>query len=188
MPNLIESSDDSSSNDEYDVDDDDDEDEIIIDIYDSDETSKTRFNLVLCEIYNDKRHGQEENNMSNYLTLMRVKYNNNYNFDNLYTCADAYNKMYKLNSNNLTPHSYIKNYKNIINGINYIKPEIAECIVLPSGCSISIIKTIWLRLIQRKWKRMYRLRREFIEKISCYSALKEWQCTGKWPTGCYERF
>ena len=91
--------------------------------------------------------------------------------------------MYKLNSKLLTPHSYIRNYKNIINNsnINYIKPEIAECITLESGVNVSIIKTIWLRLIQRKWKRIYCEQQEFIKKICRWSALKEREYTGKWP-------
>lgn len=175
---------DNNSDDEYS--DSDSDDEILIPLYDHDETCKTRFCIAFCELYNKKRHGNDSNsnsNLNSYVTLLRAKYYPNYNFDNLYICADAYNKMYKLNCKLLTPHSYIRNYKNIINSsnINYIKPEIAECIVLPSGLRVSIIKTIWLRLIQRKWKRIYRERQEFIRKICRYSALKEREYTGRWP-------
>jgi hypothetical protein len=172
-----------SDSDQYDSDEDDsDDDNILIPVYDHNEPCKTRFSIAFCELYNEKRHGDNSNSYS-YVTLLRAKYYPKYNFDNLYICADAYNKMYKLNCKLLTPHSYIRNYKNIINNsnINYIKPEIAECITLESGVNVSIIKTIWLRLIQRKWKRIYRERQEFIRKICRYSALKEREYTGRWP-------
>ena len=56
-----------------------------------------------------------------------------------------YNEYY--NDNDLDPHIIIRNYENIITRPNYIKPEIAECIILETHHSVAILKTIWLKLI-----------------------------------------
>jgi hypothetical protein len=51
-------------------------------------------------------------------------------------------------------HPYIRNYKSIISRPNYIKPEIAQCYELPTLERVAILKTIWIRIIQRKWKNL----------------------------------
>jgi hypothetical protein len=155
----------------------DEEDDLII--YEGNETSGTRFNLILCEIYNNKKHGLNNINDTYYLTLIRIK--SIYNFEGMTLFANYFNKLYKKHSNKLIPHSHIKNYENIITGPNYIKPEIAECIVLQSGHNVSIIKTIWIRLIQRTWKRIYKEREQIIQKRATYASIKEREITGYWP-------
>jgi hypothetical protein len=78
----------------------------------------------------------------------------------------------------------IKNYENIVKNKNYIKPQIAENIVLKSGHTICIIKTIWLRLIQKTWKKIYALRKDIIEKRCKYESIKFREITGSWPNDC----
>lgn len=63
------------------------------------------------------------------------------------------------------PHPLIRNYRNIIAQPNYIKPEIGEYIILPSLEAIAILKTVWLRIIQRKWKKIVKLRREMVYQM-----------------------
>jgi len=46
----------------------------------------------------------------------------------------------------------IKNHYHIINDLNCFKPEIAECILLPTGEVVAILKTFWIRIIQKRWK------------------------------------
>jgi hypothetical protein len=57
-------------------------------------------------------------------------------------------------------HSVIRNYKNIIKSFNYIQPHIVECVYLsdPGGECVAILKTFWLKIIQRTWKRVYKQR------------------------------
>ena len=81
-------------------------------------------------------------------------------------------------------HKLIRNYHNIIRGSNYIKPEIAECITLPTGENIVIIKTMWIKIIQRKWKKVYAARQHIIKCRSCPSSLSTRQLTGLWPQHC----
>jgi hypothetical protein len=82
------------------------------------------------------------------------------------------------------PHKTIRNYHNIINRSDYIRPEIGECFELITGEQIVIIKTIWLKIIQRKWKKVFAKRQLIIKYRSSPSSLTFRQLTGKWPEYC----
>lgn len=87
--------------------------------------------------------------------------------------------------NRRKPHKLIRNYHNIIRRPDYIKPEIAECIILPTGENIAIIKTMWIKFIQRKWKGVFAARQRIIHSRCCPSSLSTRQLTGKWPKHCF---
>jgi len=55
-------------------------------------------------------------------------------------------------------HSIIRNYHNIIKSFYYIQPHIVECVYLPGGECVAILKTFWLKIVQRTWKRVYKQR------------------------------
>lgn len=82
------------------------------------------------------------------------------------------------------PHKTIRNYFNIIGRSDYIKPEIGECFELVTGEQIVIIKTIWLKIIQRKWKKVFAKRQQIIKYRLSPSSLSFRQLTGKWPESC----
>jgi hypothetical protein len=83
-----------------------------------------------------------------------------------------------------SPHKIIRNYHNIISRADYIKPEIGECIELFTGEQIVIIKTIWLKIIQRKWKKVFAKRQLIIKYRSSPNSLSFRQVTGNWPKYC----
>lgn len=62
-------------------------------------------------------------------------------------------------------HPTIRNYYNIIRSPRMYELQIGECILLPTQENVFIIKTIWLRIIQRRWKKVYK------EKINYYKNL-----------------
>jgi hypothetical protein len=84
----------------------------------------------------------------------------------------------------LRPHKTIRNYHNIVSRPDYIRAEIGECFELPTGEQIVIIKTIWIRIIQRKWKTVFANRQKIIKYRCCPSSLSTRQLTGKWPNHC----
>jgi hypothetical protein len=171
-----ESDDDSSS-----YDDDSDSDDLTF-LYDCDETNTngSRFNLVFCEIYNDIQHGSSDLTLNtHYLTVSRIK--DIYNTENIRAFAKNINKFYK---NNIMVHLCIRNYEFITTRKNYIKPEIAEKFTLESGHSICIIKTFWLKLIQRTWKRVFEKRQRILRKRMNYASFREREVTGLWPESC----
>jgi hypothetical protein len=82
----------------------------------------------------------------------------------------------------LLPHPIIRNYFSIIDNPYYIKPEIAQCITLDSGETIVILKTFWLRIIQRKWKKIYKKRVEIIRQRLLPKSLSYREYNSKWPS------
>jgi hypothetical protein len=131
------------------------EDEYYEDFYEPEEISNTKYNIVLCEKYNTSIHGEFNNFInSHYLTHFRLKELNN----------DLINDI-----KNLNPR---------------VRTEIAECIILPSQHNICILKTFWLRLIQRVWKKIYRERKNIIKKRSNPRAIFYREICGRWPDDC----
>jgi hypothetical protein len=98
--------------------------------------------------------------------------------------TNEYNEYYHQQVPNTVKHNIIRNYRNIIARPDYIRPEIAECIVLPSQHTVAIIKTIWIKIIQRKWKTVYAERNRIIKTRMQYTSLKTREITGKWPQSC----
>lgn len=108
-----------------------------------------------------------------------------FNPKNIYQYAKIYNKKYLIyNSHHIVKHPTIRNYRNIVLNSNYIKPEIAEYIILPTQETIAILKTFWIRIIQRTWKKIYFLRKNIIKKRCCPGAISIFELTGKWPKHC----
>jgi len=133
----------------------DDEDEQSELIYEPEEPSLNKFTIVLCEKYNRLLHGLAPKIMNtHYLTYIRFK---------------------KLNIN------VIDQFKMYSDSLNL---EIAECIYLSSYHCVSIIKTFWLKLIQRNWKRICEERKLCIARRSNLNALKYREIYGKWPNNC----
>lgn len=152
-------------------------------IYDYDENSATKYNIVLCELYNSKLHGKTNNNdvNNNYLLINRIK-KLDINFINSLT--KGLNNDYIERQQQIIPHKFIKNYENIITRPNYIKPEIGETITLQSGHIVCIIKTLWIKLIQRAWKRIYNIRTQMFKMRCQVRSLKYREVTGRWPENC----
>jgi hypothetical protein len=125
------------------------------------EKSKTKYNIVLCEHYNGRIHGQIHEQMDRledqFLVISRFK---KYDYDYISEMAEFYNDNYFNRVKQVTPHAFIRNYKSIIMNENYIQPEIAECYYLTSGECVCIKKTFWLRILQRKLKNLYKKKRD----------------------------
>jgi|694.fasta_scaffold17959_8 hypothetical protein len=156
---------------------------IDISYYEPGEESLTKYTIVLCDLYNEKVHGIANNEIIkyNYLTINRYKTINSVIYDD----AKYFNNVY--NSRRNKNHNIFKNYKNIISNKNYIKPEIAECIyLLDEGQCISILKTFWIRLIQKTWKNIYKQRILINKKRYSQRSLKYREIYGKWPEDCIE--
>lgn len=81
-------------------------------------------------------------------------------------------------------HPIIRNYRNIISNPEYIKPEIGQCIILPTQETIAILKTFWLKIIQRKWKKIFAEKQQIINQRQHPSSLYYRQIYGKWPETC----
>jgi hypothetical protein len=166
---------------EYDSDYDSDyeEDDSYI-FYEPEEQSLTKYNMTLCELYNRTLHGNESSDvLYHYLVHSRYKI---LDMKTMNYTADNINLEYNQLGNQ--SHDIFRNYKQIITRENYVKPEITECIYLNTGHCIAILKTFWLRLIQRKWKNIIKARVKIINRRSHLKSLTHRELTGKWPNDC----
>jgi hypothetical protein len=172
-------SDDNTDYSDYSDYDDYDEEDVF---YEEGELSNTKYNIVLCEIFNSLIHGKSNSQVnSHYLNICTFK---QLNMSAVEDMCNLYNEGYLERINQLTRHKFIRNYHNIITNPNYIKPEIGEKIYLPSGHIVCVIKTIWLKLIQRAWKKTYKNKLDVIQKRYSIHAIRTREITGKWPENC----
>jgi hypothetical protein len=81
-------------------------------------------------------------------------------------------------------HPTIRNYHNIISKKDYIRKEIGQCIVLPTQETIAILKTFWLRIIQKKWKKIYKERQIILKKRNLPSSLYQREIGYNWLHPC----
>jgi hypothetical protein len=167
--------------------------------------------LMLCELHYPAVHGKTADSdphiETHYLVYDRFdpitgisysclddeEYNTDEEYDsdgsdNNYTINDSitflknhYANPSRFNRGLLGNHPTIRNYHNIISRQNYIKPEIGTYIMLPTQEAVAILKTFWLRIIQRKWKKVFQERKNMIRnRLGLYSLYMR-QITGNWP-------
>lgn len=126
--------------------------------------NKNIYKLILCEHHNPKIHGKtdvSDINIENYLIVIK-----SFTLNNIKKNIKIYKRLYQQYDYHLilNNHPSIRNYYNIASNINYIKPEIAECIILITGETIAILKTFWIRIIQKTWKNVYKKRLNIIKQ------------------------
>lgn len=148
----------------------------------------TKNYLMLCELYHPKIHGFDEKsdpNIFGHHMIIFIKDNemsdnesdySDYTDENDEIILDkviiqTYQNKYKhliqksLKFNINLEHKIIRNYINIVTKDNYITPHIGERIYLSGGECVAIIKTVWLKIVQRCWRRVYKTRMQIINDI-----------------------
>jgi hypothetical protein len=168
-------------------------------IYEPEELSPTKYNIVLCEIYNDliynsininsinnnsiNNNSINNNNLlhlnTNYIVMYRFKKYNDFLIDDL--ICDYLFDLNRWPIGRPINHPIICNYTNIC---LKIKPEIAECIYLDTGECICILKTFWLRLIQRTWRKIFKKRCNMFQIRHTLKSIRYREIHGKWPIEC----
>ena len=156
----------SDSNDsDYDYDTDTDTTEYEEIEYEPEEESLTKFNIVICErtnitIYNDSNNSNKDTDDLYYLVHFRLK---QFNYENIMNL-----------------------YQNFFNNKCFI--EIAEIKYLasgfPFGYCTGILKTFWIRLIQRSYKNLYKRKLICIKQRLSLNALRHREIHGIWPPYC----
>ena len=140
------------------------------------------YELAVCEIYNSNYHGisNTTNIDSQYLIYNTISLEEFYNNEYL-LYLNLLRRIYDLIlliNNNYSQHCNIRNYKTIISNINYSKLDIVEIFILPTNESIACLKTFWIRIFQRKWKTLFKLRREKIKYLSNSKNLRKREISG----------
>jgi hypothetical protein len=135
--------------------------------------------MVLCELYNPIIHGDDEYATGHF--IVHSCYKHGYLFDNEEGAITTinYDTMKRDFFDEIChkwiqckTHPFIRNYKNIVRNKKYFQPQIAMCYYLPHGHTVAIIKTFWISIIQRKWKKVYAQRKEMIIRAVQPGALR----------------
>ena len=125
-----------------------------------------KYQLAICERFRPLIHGWDENSSPNIL--------------NHYLVVECIDK------NDFYSNAYLEDLELIRlyhrNRECQIQLDIIQLDELTPGLEeVAYIKTFWLRIVQRKWKKIFQERKELIKKRSQFKALKERQLTGCWP-------
>jgi hypothetical protein len=151
------------------------------------------YRLLIPELYNKYIHGKtmdsDPNVNGQFMVLQSFNYNNSnenkivelFNYTN--SISKFYKKYYLRNFRGLK-HDLIKNYKNIITNKSFLNVEIGQVYYLKGDECVCVIKTFWLKLIQRAWKKIYQQRKIIHQKRCNPTSLLYRQITAKWPDDC----
>jgi hypothetical protein len=151
-------------------------------IYEPEEISHSKYNLVLYEPYNSQIYGtsQHPNHDDKLLTTFRFKY-----LDRDFFKEIKSNTLHMISQSlrNKIVHPQIRNYKQIL---QKIKPEIAECYYSVNGECFCKLKTFWIKIIQRKWKKIMTERKHIFNQRCSVPSLRYRELYGKWPESLLE--
>lgn len=151
--------------------------------------------LILCEIFNPCMHGftteSDRNVLGHFLVIGRYSMESMIQEDSsIFSMKYVINSIHS-NIRNLlienprfAKHPWIRNYKEIVLRDDYIRPEIAECIMLKGDEKVAILKTFWIRIVQRAWKKLFQARCLVRNKRMELYSLAWRQIYGKWPDSC----
>ena len=94
-----------------------------------------RYKIVICDLFDSNIYGIDENSdkdiEKHFIVIRSYMYYN----------SKAIKKDIKFYSKQLNKN---------------LQPEIAECIILSGEETVAILKTFWIKIIQRKWKKVFR--------------------------------
>jgi hypothetical protein len=160
---------------------------------------KSKYNLILCELYNLAIHGLVDETNDLNIQTHYILFNKYEPFSEEYVgeIDDPYDgftdmqrdirhlkRLYSLPIRDNITSSPIRNYRNIVSRPNYIQREIGEVIMLPTFEEIVILKTFWIRIFQKKWKKVFQERKRILKQRCHPSSIYYWQIHGIWPLNC----
>lgn len=135
------------------------------------------YKLVLPQIYNSTIHGNPYCD-GHYLVHRTLKNTNYYNPTNVR------DMQFINNHDRLFMHAFIRNYSRIIGTVGFAQPQIAECMYLSGGEYVAILKTFYIRIIQRAWKKTFAQRVQIQQQKKQVDNILYRLKHGRWPDHC----
>ena len=81
-------------------------------------------------------------------------------------------------------HPLIRNYNHYILSKKYNNTEIVETFELQHGELVAVLKTFWISIIQRRWRRIFNERKYVLNIRKMPTAILYRETHGKWPPYC----
>lgn len=140
--------------------------------------------LAICELFYPNIHGTIRDNWNSTPYLIHSTIPLSEFYDKSYEeiismLKDGYRLITAYGG--IATHPFIRNYKLIIQDPNYICINIIEQNELSTGEHVACLKTFWIKIIQRTWKKIFKQRREIDNKRKRLSSLNYRETHGKWP-------
>jgi hypothetical protein len=159
------------------------------------------YELAICEIVHPLLHGVDEMSIDEMsvdemsIDEMSIDVNNHFLIYTTFKVNEFYNNSYKQEETRIQRHRQRENRLLRLSekhptlrryNQHYIRLEIIQYIRVISTAGhgeyhVGILKTFWLRIVQRRWKKIFKARQELIRKRGSVIALQEKQRTGMWP-------
>ncbi|NBW58636.1 hypothetical protein EBR43_12845 [bacterium] len=165
------------------------------------------YELVFCELHHKLIHGKTPNSYQfidgHYILTYSFSADNFYHFsslndddndeqheentnlysniENILTQTEYIYDVYLSQVECMRLHPYIRNYYNIVTNYTYFTLNIAQRIQLSTGEQICILKTFWIRIIQKKWKNIIKKRIEFVREMKCVKNIIYREIHGQFP-------
>lgn len=141
------------------------------------------FYLCLCEVFNEELHGfdeQSDPNVHSHLIVQQILNPN----EKIYIKSEIKNikKRSQIIATNdiFTLNHPIRNYKNILLSDYYNQLHIAKIEYLTGEECVAIIKTFWIKWIQRAWKKYFLERKNILQNRMSLNEIRYFEINGKW--------
>ena len=143
---------------------------------------RPKYQLAISELYFIPKHGHVCNDMLNYIMthyivnelVYREEFFNNTYKESIEIFTNYYRDNVSWIENNLRGrrnaskrflNPYIKNIYAIISRFDYVKLDIIEVVYSDESDGnymLAIVKTFWLKILQRTWRKKYQKRKKII--------------------------
>tara|TARA_B100000900_G_scaffold322600_1_gene282027 strand:- start:26 stop:631 length:606 start_codon:yes stop_codon:yes gene_type:complete len=164
--------------------------------YSDEEDYNPKYCLGLCILWCKDIHGYNSNStpgidthwlLHERVTLEEFLNDDLYWIENYRRNIQSYLSMLQSTSDNTLLVGYLypllRNYSDIVSRPYNPKIDIVLMEYLPGLEAVAYIKTVWLRLIQKRWKKLYKQRCHVIANRMKIKSLQFKELHGKWPEG-----
>jgi len=125
-------------------------------------TTANNRKLIVCELYNDALHGRKK--VNGHFLVYSVFGSTVVQAERSSAYLSKFNRKLARTGGAPMHHKTIRNYEQLTKTNAFTAPQIAHCIRLPSGEMVAILKTVYLRIFQRLWKKFYKARMDKLKR------------------------
>lgn len=150
----------------------------------------SKFSLAISEIFCPGIHGfninSDQEMASRFLVFSTFSPEEFYNREHeelIDIVCEQYDTILRNAPNDIAIHPIVRNYLNIAK--KFVRIDIVKLEVLETEETICTIHTFWLKIIQRKWKKIYNERKKIMAYRKNIGHLRERELMGRYKTNNY---
>lgn len=148
--------------------------------------NNSQYAIAICELHNKQLHGFDENSsrdiQSHILATYVLDAEEFYDEMNNGSMLNIMRRSYEDRMSSLR-HDNIRNYNNIVSDPSYFTFDVVKLYELDGEETVAAKKTHWIKIIQKKWRKIYNERQRIIQGRRSVRAMQVRERTGQWPKG-----